>query len=177
MDAPTTAEVIAATKLEDLKAADAADQDRIVAVANGLLLQITGINLAQVPAWQEPLVLQAVKGLAESEWFDESEEQLETLADFHLIKSFSAGLYSETRRDAGDAIKAKMLHPWPWLNQLLWLLVGEGTDKYDYWWAFFGGQNAPASEVVEVDWSSGLDSGGLGPNPWGGASVLDPWEQ
>lgn len=153
MDAPTAAEVQDRTKLEELKAADAADADETVASANALLKRITGLDFATVPADLEPLVRKAVRGLAESIWFEESAEQLETLSDFHLIQSFSAGPYSETRRSADDAVKAKMIHPWPWLNSLLWQLLTDA--QHDFWIEFFGGLNAPAFEVTEVDWRAG----------------------
>jgi hypothetical protein len=159
MIAPTFEQVQEWTELEQLKSADEVKAQRLVARAGASLLQITGLAWETVPAGQEPLVQQAVQGLAEMLTYQTSAENLETLSDFDLIKSFSAGPYSETRRDAGDAMKARLLVAWPWLSDLLWGLLT--PDRYDYWTAFFGGQNAPAFAVTEMDWGAfeDVDSG------------------
>jgi hypothetical protein len=104
-------------------------------------------------------------------------DQLETVADFDLIGSFSAGLYSETRRNL-DMAKgtARPLNPWPALNDLLWLLLGlfpgevndAVSDRYDYWFGILTGQNPPAWAAIEVDWGRGM-----GLEPWPG-SLLWP---
>lgn len=154
MVAPTAAAVRMWSKL-DLGALGYADDEsfgRLVARAVAALSQITGINLATVPSWQEPLVEQAIQGLAEQLAFQAQPDMLETLADFDLIQSFSAGAYSETRRSAEDAMKARMLNAWPWLNNLLWGLLTD--DRRDYWEDFFSTGNAPAFAVTEVDWSA-----------------------
>lgn len=170
MDAPTAAEVQEWTNLAELKAAPLPTAERIVARANALFTRITGQQFVNVVPGNEPMVQQAVQGLSESMWFDQSEEQLETLSDWHLIQSFSAGPYSETRRSADDARKARMIHPWPWLNTLLWGLLTD--EQMDYWIAFFSDelQIPPAFEVSEVDWSGG-SFGEFGTAPGG----IDQW--
>jgi hypothetical protein len=172
MDAPTAADLLEWTKVEDLQNADPADVDRYVARANAAFVKITGLQFASVPAEDEPLVEQAVQGLAESIFYETDEDRIDTLKDFDLIQSLSAGPYSETRRSAEDAMKARMLHAWPWLSSLLWSLLT--PDKYDYWISFFGGDPPPASAIQEVDWSGGIGFRGSD-LPTGGR--LDPWEQ
>jgi hypothetical protein len=90
-------------------------------------------------------------------------DQLDSVADIDLIASFSAGSYSETRRDT-VAEQQKMLNPWPTLNDLLWMLLGlfpgevnaVVDERYDYWRALLMGIQKPAWGVVEVDWARGL---------------------
>jgi hypothetical protein len=111
-----------------------------------------GLAFDQVPADDEPLVQQAVKGLAELTAYQDSPEYLETLADFDLIQNFSAGPYSESRRSPREAMEARMLVAWPWLSNMLWGLMT--PDKFDFWTAFFDPKRtAPAFAVQEVDWS------------------------
>lgn len=155
MDAPTASDVQSWTTLAELKTADATTAARVVARAGAAFLRITGQTWAAIPTDLEPSVEQAVQGLAELTILQSSADNLETLADFDLIKSFSAGPYSETRRDGADAMKARMLVAWPWLNELLWGLLS--PDKYDYWVSFFGGINAPAFAVTEMDWGAYQD--------------------
>lgn len=171
MIAPTATEVRGWSKLNfaELGFADDPSLGRLVAVATATLLKITGLKLADVPEEQKPLVEMAVQGLTEQLAYQAQESNLETLSDFDLIKSFSVGPYSETRRDAEDAAKARKLNAWPWLSDLLWGLLT--PDQYDYWIAFFGGDAPPAFSVTEMDWSAyeGLDYPPDGvPAPWGG---------
>lgn len=149
---PTAAEVQGWTTLDALKNADALTADRVVARANASFVRMTGQTWPGLPVALEPLAQQAAQGLAELTILQSSAENLETLADFDLIQSFSAGPYSETRRSPADAMKARMLVAWPWLNELLWGLLTD--DKYDYWIAFFSGLNAPATAVTEMDWGA-----------------------
>lgn len=123
---------------------------RIIARAVAALQQITGLSLSTVEPGIEPLVEQAVQGLTEQLAYQAQPDIVETLSDFDLISSFSAGPYSETRRSPGEAFKARMLNAWPWLSDLLWTLLT--PDKIDFWNAYFGGDVAPAFAVSEVDW-------------------------
>lgn len=151
MDAPIPADVLARTELELLKDASEDKLAIIVATANALFLRFTGQTYEAMEPALEPLVQRAVQGLAEMTVYQESEDYLDTISDFDLIQNFSAGPYSETRRNPADMVKARLIVPWPWLSALLWQLLT--PDKYDYWVAFFSGQVAPAFAVQEVDWS------------------------
>jgi hypothetical protein len=152
MQAPTATDVQGWTELDLLKNADAAKASRIVAVAEALFLRITGQTWDSIATADEPLVQQAVKGLSELTAYQDSPEYLETLSDFDLISSFSAGPYSESRRSPEDARKARMLVAWPWLSDLLWNLLT--PDQYNYWTEFFLDTPPPAFEVTEVNWGA-----------------------
>lgn len=93
---------------------------------------------------------------------DFSDDQLEALGEGDVLASFSADGVSETYRDTGVSLKAQreswMVHPWPPLNRLLWLLM---TPEKKVWWvAYLEGGGIPMYGVAEVDWS--------GANRWGG---------
>jgi hypothetical protein len=167
--APTVEEIQSWTKLALLKEQTPEDAARTLKRALGLLKKFTGIDqafMAQVGAEDESEIERAIQGLAELLSVQESEERLETLADWDLIQSFSAGNYSETRRSPKDAKEAHMLVPWPELNTLLWGLMTD--DARDYWFAFFG-VPVPAWDVQEVDWSRGPAFFSSDPSYWGGA--------
>lgn len=166
MDAPTAAVVRAQSKLgfAELGYGDDVSLGRLVAAAIATLRRITGVSLDQVPEWQEPEFSLAIQGLTEQLAFQSQPENLETLADWDLIQSFSAGPYSETRRSPEEAFKARMLNPWPFLNRLLWGLLS--PDMLDYWNAFFGGSTPPAFGVTEMDWGAFEDVDGSSYSLW-----------
>lgn len=164
MIAPTAADVQGWTEQDTLKNATLTRATRLTAIAISSFKRITGVNFDTVSADDEPLVEHAITGLAEMVMAQSDPEYLETLADFDLIQSFNAGPYSETRRGAEDAMKARRLVAWPWLSDVLWNLLT--PDKYDYWVSFFSGKNAPAWTTQEVDW----DFGG---RLWGGSLGAD----
>lgn len=153
MVAPTAAEIRSWSKLGfgELGYADDVSLGRLVARATAAFVRITGQTLETVQPADVPLVEQAIQGLTEQLAFQTQQDNLETLSDFDLIQSFSAGPYSETRRSPEAAMKARMLNAWPWLNELLWGLLT--PDRYDYWVGHFGGGNAPAFGVTEVAWN------------------------
>lgn len=97
----------------------------------------------------EPLVMEAVLSLVEWLAFRKQEDVIETLGDFDLISSFSAGSYSESRRSGKDSQEANRAM----LRGLLWPIMS--PDKQDEWIQLETGVNAPSFEVTEVDWSGG----------------------
>jgi len=101
----------------------------------------------------QPIAEQALQGMVEAMAYRNSEDYLETLGDFDLISSFSVGGYSEQRRSPEEAKKARLLHSWPWVSELLYGLLTD--EQRDFWDAFFG-DTVPAFEVTEVDWSERL---------------------
>ena len=164
MVAPTASEVRGWSKL-DFDALGYEDNSALQvlvdrAVAN--FYNTTGQVLANVPAALEPLVQQAVQGLTEQAGYRAQEDNLETLSDFDLISTFSAGGYSETRRSPDEMMKARMINAWPWLFRLLWVLLT--PDKYDYWTFFFSGDVAPSFAVTEMNWFYTYVND---PNTWG----------
>lgn len=153
MVAPTAAEVREWSQLDfgGLGYSDDTTLGVLVTRATAMFCQQTGRVLSEVPVEYEPLVQQAIQGLTEQAAFRAQQDNLETLSDFDLISSFSAGPYNESRRSLDEMHKARMINAWPWLNRLLWDLLT--PDKYDYWVFFFSAQNAPAFAVTEMDWS------------------------
>jgi hypothetical protein len=98
------------------------------------------------PLMEQAIALRALQVASQSQ-----PDYLETLADFDLIQSFSAGSYSETRRDPTRRGEGKTINDWPPLNELLWTLMT--PDQYAYWQAFLTGKPTPDWGVSEVDWS------------------------
>lgn len=158
MDAPTADEIISWSKLPFTELGyNDAGMERLVARAISDVQRWTGRTMADMPTELEEAAREAVQRSAELKALQEQEDVLETLADFDLIKNFSATGYSETRRDAGDAMKARMIVAWPLLNDLLWSLATD--DRQDEWLEQWGATQ-PAFEVTEVDWSqSGVPPG------------------
>src|SRR4051812_42789835 len=150
MTEPDTATIVGQSKYEGLTGASSQDQEVYVRAAKASFLNITGWTWETLPPGKEPLAEMSVRGLAEQVAIQTSPEIIETLADWDLIASFSAGQYSETRRSAEDAFKARELNPWPWLNQLLWGLLE--PNKFDWWRTFFSGENPPAWGIQSVTW-------------------------
>lgn len=161
MNAPTVEEIQAVTQVPELRDLTEAQAAARIAFANAAFSNVTwrafadrpiaAVETEPVPGGYEPLVLEVVRGLAESSALDATEDTVATLSDFALIASFSAGPYSETRRSLDEMYKARMVHPWPWVNALLWDLMTE--DRMEAWLFFFDpSRTPPAFETTEVDW-------------------------
>lgn len=84
-------------------------------------------------------------------------DMVETAND-EVVQSFSAGGYSETRKDPGRRGEQSQVNPNPDLSRLLWLLMT--PEAFSWWRAFLSGQapGLPASvalggfQVLEVAW-------------------------
>lgn len=111
----------------------------------------TGRDVAEPPAEFKATLREAVQRRVEQLIYGGGEDAAETAGDFDTIKSFGAGSYDETRRDLGEADKAKVVNPWPLLNDLLWRAMTE--DKKDDWREKWGA-TVPAFAVTEVDWEA-----------------------
>jgi hypothetical protein len=156
---PTALEVRSWSRLDfgSLNFSVDADLDRLIVRAEASFRRITGLRLTEVPGEDVPLVQQAIQGMTEQLAFQAQPEILETLSDFDLLSSFSAGAYSEQRRSPREMFEARMVNPWPWLNAALWGLMT--PEREEYWTNFFTGGNAPAFAVSEVNWGgSDVDS-------------------
>lgn len=116
-----------------------------------------------LPPLLEPIMRQAARMRTEQIVQEGKSDNVETAGDFDMLSGFTAGPYSETRRGMADADEAKagMLNPWPALNRILWLLLGLAPgevndavdERRDYWRYMLGlAPNAPAWQVIEVDW-------------------------
>ena len=98
----------------------------------------------------EPLVSLATRVKVEALAYQNQPDQVETVSDFMVISSFSAGSYSETRRDPKDLLAAGFIDADPRLNSMLWPLMTE--EKKEDWLALLSGKPAPSFEVTEVIW-------------------------
>lgn len=153
MTAPTAAEIRAWSKINFDPLGYESDPELQVLVtrAAALVSRITGQTWESMPTDLEPLAAQAVQLLTEQIALQSTEDIAETAADFHLISSFSAGSYSETRRSLSEfAAKTKMLNPNPIINDLLFLLMTEA--ERESWEEFITGNIRPEFDVTEVDW-------------------------
>jgi hypothetical protein len=128
---------------------------------------------------------QAAKMRTEQIVYQDSADNVETAGDYDMIQSFSAGSYSETRRELEKP--PRMLNPWPALDRLLWLLLtltpdelaGDGNAAVEaraaYWaWVLGLTPVPPAWATIEVDWAEGLGQGGEVLYPVGPASLPGP---
>lgn len=123
---------------------------RLVDRALEYVLDVTGLEAVEnVPDGLQATWEEAVQRRTEQLAYNSSEDAAETGGDFDLIKSFGAGKYNETRRDMGDSEKAKVVNPWPVLDDLLKRLMT--PDKLDWWYERWGAI-VPASEITEMDW-------------------------
>jgi hypothetical protein len=108
---------------------------------------------------------------------DLNDEQIEAVSGGDVLASFSADGYSETYRDTGVTLKAQreawMVHPWPPLNRLLWMLMT--PDKSAYWVGYLQGGGIPAWGIAEVDYSGANRWGGIGAEPGAGGLAGDYW--
>jgi hypothetical protein len=145
----------------------------LVDAAMGLLGRFTGQSWDPIgggysglpPAvGTEGLALQALIRLTEVSAYRAQEDVVETMGDFDLISSFSAGSYSETRRGGKDAQDANIAM---W-RALFWPLMT--YDAMDDWESMTTGVNAPAFGVTEVDWQSSY-----GASVWLGGTPDDPY--
>ena len=98
----------------------------------------------------EPLVEMVTRAKTEVLAYQNQEDIMETAADFMLISSFSAGSYSETRRDIKDLKEARLLDADPRINSVLWALMS--PEMRDIWEDWLTPGNAPAFEVTEMIW-------------------------
>jgi hypothetical protein len=147
---------------------------RIVTQANAFVLLRTGwLTFPGVPDGYAPLVYAAIQGLTEMYVQQTTPEYLDTLSDFDLIQSFTAGGYSETRHEPptsgsrGQAIKLA-LAAWPNVQALI--IAAMSPEALEEWIAYLEGRTVPSFEVVPVDWDyhGGLygSQGGEPPYPF-----------
>jgi hypothetical protein len=142
--------------------------DSPLAAAAAYVMSVTGFISgvgSNVPSSIEPLVRDAIVMRVEQLVVQRTDANAATAGDFDMIASFTAGDYSETRRDAARAGAAApamgSINSWPALNDLLWLLLGTGETlgidaviaRWNYWRSLFGGTSAPAWNAIEVDWN------------------------
>lgn len=144
----------------------------VVDRSTAFFVEATGLvfdNADSITLAREPLVRQVVQRSVEIMAMQGAQDIVETVADFLLLSSFSAGSYSESRRSLADLKNLRFIHADPTLNGLFWSLLT--PDKYAWWMAYFNGENEPAWEVTEMVWQ-----GGSGLDGYGRSAVEAPWE-
>jgi hypothetical protein len=127
--------------------------------ATAYLTAVTGRAMdATMPPPLVPIAQDAYQLEVEQEVFKSQPDYVETSAD-DLIQSFTAGNYSETRKEPGRATRRNVMpiglpdiNPDPRLNTDIWLLC---TPEMQQYWRFVL-QNAsiPTFEVTEADWGN-----------------------
>lgn len=191
MITPTAADIRSASKLDfsdpdiDYPAPRSGDADPLqprVDEAVAYVEFVTARGAATMPTQLEALYRQAVRLRTEQIVMQGRADTVDTAGDVDLISTFSAGSYSETRRDTTTAPQRRTLNPWPALNDLLWLLLGllpgevndAVSDRYDYWAFLLGLQPvAPAWAIIEQAWAT---QGGYDPLLFGDRiSPFEPW--
>lgn len=192
MDVPTAADVRTWTPASiewDALGFPEGDPDPLaltVAQANTYVAWTIGRRLQEITPTTDPyvdltpVVEQAIAMRTYQIVVQNSEDYLDTLGDFDLIQSFTAGGYSETRRSGvrltrgGSEAGVPEVNPWPPLNQLLWLAMSD--DRRDDWRFWISGITPPAWEIEEVSWggygsmygySEGIHLPGDLPTPYG----------
>lgn len=178
MTAPTAAQIREWSKVDfnTLGFSDDADLQVLVDRSVTLFAQITGRPVdATMPVEYDRAVEQVIQRMVEVLAFQAQQEYVETLSDFQLIASFSAGSYSETRRSLTEIKDARMLVADPALNALLLTLLT--PDMQDFWIGWWSGQIPPGFEVTEVAWMLGSGFDHPAQYPYGAEPITNygPW--
>lgn len=170
MDTPTVATIRewtpATVDYDALGYGDDAELQKRVDEVIPQLRRFTGWTLADVPDEDAPLFRRALWMLTYLAAAETTEDRLDTLADFDLLKSFGAGSYNETRRDPDEMFKARMLVPWAALNTLLWDLMNE--DARARWDEWFAGSQVPAFSI-------GNEAHLMTGDTWPYEPFIEPW--
>lgn len=180
---PTVADLESWSRI-DFSSLDAPFTDSDLGVqivrATAYLTAVTGRAMDDtMPPPLVPIAQDAYQLQVEQEVFKSQPDYVETSAD-DLIQSFSAGNYSETRKEPGRATRRSVMplglpdiNPDPRLNTDIWLLCT--PEMQDYWRFILQGAGAPTFEVTEADWGN---YDGLYPYSYGVGAfrgpVLDP---
>jgi hypothetical protein len=102
-----------------------------------------------MPSQYERTAEEAIQRRVEQLALQSQQDIVEMAGDFDTISTFSVTGYSENRRGLDEVQKAKVINPWPLLNDLLWRMAT--ADKRDDWREFWG-TTVPAFAVTEMDW-------------------------
>lgn len=176
MTTPTATQIKDRSQVDFASLGYATDEqlDRLIAAVVPILEWITGRTMATMPSNLEETVLLCISRMVAVLAYQEQPEQIETVADFLLLSSFTAGSYSETRRSLTELRDAKLISGDPILNGFLMGLLT--PDQLDWWMGWWSGENAPAFEITEVDWSSSR-YGNYDDAPWMSEPIINygPW--
>ena len=157
MVAPTVDQILSWSKLDFDGLDEPFDSDDLVVVLDrsiAYILVVTGQTLAAMPAQLEPIASEAIQMRVEQTALQAGSDYTSEASD-DLISNFSAGNYSQTRRDLGQTSPSKgipLINSNPALNMRLWLLCTD--DMREYWWSLMNGLSIPATETTEIDWGN-----------------------
>jgi hypothetical protein len=148
---PTDVRAASQVPFDTLGFSDDSTLQRLIDVVWGWLGWATGQVLATwTDATLEPVATEIIARKVGALAYASKADQIETIADFKLISSFSAGSYSETRRSIQELRDASLIDADPFVNEYLWPLMT--LEKRDEWWGWLTGKNPPAFEVTEMIW-------------------------
>ena len=143
--------------------------DETVGEAEDYIEAVTGRTYATMPTILERIARAATRLRTEQVVMQNQDDAVEPTGDWELISAFTAGSYSETRRDpyaksggAGPTAGWPTINPWPALNQRLWQLLTQIPGAYDpnvaamaeYWLALMSGVMPPAWGYDETSWTA-----------------------
>jgi hypothetical protein len=128
--------------------------ERLAAALAPTLEWITGRTLATLPPEYDETATLAISRMTATLAYQEQPDQIETISDFLVLSSFSAGSYSESRRSLTELRDAKLISGDPVLNSLLMGLLTE--EKLEWWMGWWTGVIPPSFEITEVDWQHRL---------------------
>lgn len=127
--------------------------------ATAEIVNLTGRDLLSLNMTDDPnlipLMQQAIQIRTEMLVHQAQPDYVDTLSDFDLIGSFTAGPYSEQRRSPGEAVQARTLSQNPVLHELLFNLLTD--DKYDDYLLWVQGQFLPALMFTTLDMGDIVD--------------------
>lgn len=169
MNAPTASEVEGWSQVNWGRLG--ADLEVLVPRANAYIEYVTGQTWAAMPTNLEKLAQQAAQMRTEQIGIQGRHGHAESAAENEVVQSFSAGLYSESRRDTRSVV-SKVVNTWPSLDELLWMLMTD--DRRAYWLGWISGETVPDWGVVEVNWH-GATYSAVAPNSDWVYESLDPW--
>jgi hypothetical protein len=134
------------------------DLGRLITGACAYLTAITGRAMdGTMPPPLVPIAQDAIRLRVEQIGFQGETDYVETASD-DLIQSFSAGGYSETRKEpgrlryTGATTGIPAINDNSALNMDIWLLMT--PDMQDYWRYIIQGTGGPALETTEADWGN-----------------------
>jgi hypothetical protein len=140
--------------------------------AVGYVCFITGQSLDAlfVPTWSaagsvEALMNQAIQLRTEQITMQGVRGHVASAGQNEVVSSFSAGSYSESRREPGHSKGQQYINTWPQLDELLWMLMTD--DRRGDWMEAITGQTAPAFWVEEVEWGNVTTL----------ATYFEPWDR
>jgi hypothetical protein len=113
----------------------------------------------------EPLMQQTIQMRTEQIILQGRPGHVTSAADNEVIQSFTAGSYSESRRDPQRRGEQRSLNTWPALDELLWMIMT--PERFSYWYGVVTGTPIASFAVEEIDWE----------HTGGSLTFWEPWDR